>query len=287
MKNTTLSHHYLVVERALTYIHSSLPHQPSLAEISQHCAMSEHHLQRVFTQWAGVSPKQFLQSLNKTQAKVRLVAGDSVLQASNKVGLSSSSRLHDLLVTMEAVTPGEIKSAGAGMTFQWGLHPSPFGECFIAITPRGLHRLDFIENNNQCRLVNALELQWPSAKIEQSQTQTQHWAETIFTKPTDATIPDATTAKTLKLWIKGSAFQFKVWEALLRIPEGALCSYSSIAQAIGKPTAARAVGSAIGKNAIAYLIPCHRVIQALGESGHYRWGDVRKKAMIGREYGYD
>ncbi|HEB28529.1 MAG TPA: methylated-DNA--[protein]-cysteine S-methyltransferase [Porticoccus sp.] len=276
MKQTTEQRYYHTVEKALAFIQHNRHEQPSLANIAEHCAVSEFHFQRIFNQWAGVSPKQFLQSLTKEQARTRLLNGDSLLQASNDSGLSSSSRLHDLFVTLEAVTPGQIKSGGAGVDFYCGVHSTPFGDCFIANTERGIHRLDFIMPDSSIEFhLNKLHHEWPQANINHRPDLTQAIIQTSFSK--------SEKSSPLKLWVKGSQFQFKVWEALIRIPEGALCSYRSIAEAIDKPLAARAVGSAIASNTVALLIPCHRVIQASGTLGNYRWGAQRKQALVGME----
>ncbi|WP_101760450.1 bifunctional transcriptional activator/DNA repair enzyme AdaA [Oceanicoccus sp. KOV_DT_Chl] len=277
-KLETQQRHYQLVANALRFIDQHQGEQPELAAIAKHCAISEYHFQRVFTEWAGVSPKQFLQYLTREQARSRLLDGASLLKAAGDSGLSSSSRLHDLFVSLDAVTPGEIKNGGNGITFIYGVHPSPFGLCFIALTERGIHRLDFIEQPQDIEyLLEALQRQWPLAILEENQASSAIVVTQVFSKsPRPLSSP-------LKLWVNGTQFQFKVWEALLRIPSGAVASYAEVAKAINQPTAARAVGSAVGKNPIALLIPCHRVIQGMGELGHYRWNPIRKKAMLGWE----
>ena len=277
MKASTRDRHYHAVAKALSYIQQQQYHQPSLAEVASHCAMSEHHFQRIFTEWAGVSPKQFLQHLTRQNAKARLINGDSMAHACMENGLSSSSRLHDLMVQLEAVTPGQIQSRGCSMTFHWGIHNTPFGDCFMVTTERGIHRLSFIINNNKETLLQKLQQQWPKASIIEDHSHTSHYVQQVFSKANHHA------PNTIKVWTQGSEFQLKVWEALLAIPSGRLTSYSAIAQAINKPSAARAVGTAIGKNEVALLIPCHRVIKSIGEIGHYRWEHSRKLALIGSE----
>ena len=280
MSENICHRHYAVVERALRFIQQHQQEQPSLAQVASHCALSEHHFQRVFSEWAGVSPKQFLQVLTREQCRKRLLNGDSLLDCSVGAGLSGSGRLHDLLVTLEAVTPGEIKSGGKGLLIVYGVHPSPFGSCFIATTPRGIHRLEFIDREQLPEVLSELKQQWPHAMLSRDDQATDQFVQKIFTPGQQV----AAQSKTgIKLWLKGSPFQLKVWEALLKIPEGKLCSYQSLAELIGQPTAARAVGSAVGKNSVALLIPCHRVIRNMGVIGHYRWGETRKQAMLGWE----
>lgn len=268
--------HYATIEQALMYLLEHRERQPSLLEVAEHCHLSEFHFQRIFTQWAGVSPKQFLQCLNRDYARNCLTRGNSVLHTSDMTGLSSTGRLHDLFVSLEAITPGDIKSAGENIQFTCGIHPTPFGNCFIALTERGIHQLAFVDPSQGEEYQLTLKQQWPAASFNKQQQLTESTVDRIFT-------PSKNNKQTFKLWIKGSPFQFKVWEALLAIPEGQLSCYSDIAKDIGQPSAARAVGSAIAKNSIAYLIPCHRVIKNMGVLGNYRWGEARKQAIIGRE----
>ena len=280
-KPHTAQRHYELVAKALLFIEQQQGQQPSLSEVANHCAVSEYHFQRLFSEWTGISPKQFLQFLTREQARKRLLSGASLGDTTNDSGLSSSSRLHDLFVVLEAVTPGELKSGGAGMTFFYGLHPSPFGLCLIIINKRGIHRLDFVEHPADITpALNDLQLQWPAAVIAEDSEKTASAIKQIF-YATD----NHKNSKPLKLWLKGSQFQLKVWEALLRIPNGSVTSYAAIAETIGQAAAARAVGSAVGKNPIALLIPCHRVIQKMGILGNYRWGPIRKQAMLGWEAG--
>ena len=271
-----MNQHYPTIEKALRYLLEHRQQQPPLAQLARHCDLSEFHLQRVFSEWAGVSPKRFLQCLNRDYARSCLIQGQTLLDTTHSTGLSSSARLHDLFVTLEAVTPGEVRCGGENIAFSYGTHPSPFGECFIALTDRGIHQLAFIENKEAALCLKDLQLQWPAARFHQNPALTLASIEKIFN-------PGSNSHSPFKLWLKGSPFQFKVWEALLAIPEGRLACYSSIANDIEQPRAARAVGSAVAKNPIAYLIPCHRVIKNIGVLGNYRWGEARKQAMVGRE----
>lgn len=281
MPTSSKHRHYTLIEKALRYIQQQQARQPSLAAVAEHCALSEFHFQRLFTDWAGVSPKQFLGYLTREQAKARLLAGASALEASQASGLSSSSRLHDLMITMEAVTPGELKGAGAGIEFYYGSHQSPFGRCFIAANSRGIHRLEFITDSDHQQPLTTLQAIWPKARFSANQDYTAALIDNIFReRPSTA---KASQKQPLKLWVKGSSFQLKVWEALLQIPDGALASYASIADRIGQPGASRAVGTAVGANRLALLIPCHRVIQSMGTLGNYHWGEYRKQALVGWE----
>lgn len=270
---------YQLVEKALHFIHQQQRQQPSLAAIAEHCAMSETHFQKVFTRWAGVSPKRFLQYLTREQCLQRLVTGQSLLDCSHSVGLSGSSRLHDLFIKLDAVTPGEIKLRGEGLQFYCGIHETVFGFCFIACTERGVHQLSFTPTPDSEPYINQLQQQWPKARFSLQPKHTRSVAERLDPGPGS----DAQRHQPLTLWLRGTPFQFKVWEALLSVPEGQLCTYSDLASVIRKPGAARAVGSAVGSNPVAWLIPCHRVIRKIGATGDYRWGEIRKQAILGWE----
>lgn len=235
--------------------------------------LSEFHLQRVFTEWAGVSPKQFLGYLTKEYAK-RQLHFSSVQDAAFTSGLSGSSRLHDLFVTYESVTPGEIKKRGQGINICYGVHSSRFGYCFIAVTERGLCKLGFFDSSEEKeQLVSELYTDWENATIEEDSTETQSVFNRVFSS-------EAGADSSIKLLLKGSPFRVQVWEALLNIPTGNLVSYQQVADSIGKPSASRAVASAIAANNIGFLIPCHRVIRSTGVLSNYRWSRERKAAMI-------
>lgn len=267
---------YQQIERAIHYLIEHQSEQPGLNELSDHLGLSESHLQRMFTDWAGVSPKQFLQYLTKEHAK-RKLREQPVLASALDVGLSSGSRLHDLLITCEHVTPGEVRSLGKDLQIEYGSHDSPFGPCFLAQTTRGLCKLAFFDHvDEREHLLQELKQDWANACIEENTSATRVSLEQIFPAQTDMPAP-------LKLLLKGSAFQLQVWEALLKIPSGQLHSYQHIAEAIGQPSATRAAASAIARNNIAWLIPCHRVIRSTGIINQYRWGATRKAAMIGWE----
>ena len=268
---------YTLVAQTIQYLGQNFQDQPSLDDLAATLHISPFHLQRVFSRWAGISPKRFVQFLTVDYAKSRLAAAQSVLDAAYDAGLSSPGRLHDLFVSVEAVTPGEYKSKGAGLAISVGQHSTPFGECLLAATPRGIVALNFLDPDNPWEdALHQLHKTWAAATITIDPTATAPLAARIFA-PQDKQLPP------LRILVKGTNFQVKVWEALLRIPHGAVCSYADIARTIDQPTAARAVGSAIGANAVAYLIPCHRVIRQGGVVSDYRWGATRKRAIIGWE----
>lgn len=267
---------YQLIAQALAYIREHLQEQPSLAEVAAQLQLSESHFQRVFSRWAGVSPKRYMQVLTLERAKQQLQErGCTVLSASLEVGLSGGSRLYDHFVQLEAVTPSEFKLAGQGLSIYTGCHLSPFGEMFIATTKRGICQLDFIDTTNPEKNLQTLRAQWPNADIQENNSLTQPFIKHLFE-------PRSNTP--LSLWVKGTNFQLNVWRALLTIPSAQVRSYQSIAEKIGKPKAARAVGTAIGANPIALMIPCHRVLRQSGELGGYRWGEVRKHAILVREF---
>jgi AraC family transcriptional regulator of adaptative response/methylated-DNA-[protein]-cysteine methyltransferase len=270
---------YRTVERAIEYIRDHAREQPRLADIATHVGLTEFHFQRQFSEWAGISPKRFLQYLTKEYAKEALRRCEDVLDAAYAAGLSGPGRLHDLLVTCEAVSPGEHRSLGEGVLIAYGYHATPFGECLIAGTTRGICWLAFVVPDGRKAALADLQNCWPRARLQRDQAATEKPIAQIF----EQIFEPADRAKPLRLWVKGSNFQIKVWEALLRIAPGELVSYQEVARSIGMPRASRAVGSAIGANPVAVLIPCHRVIRRAGDFGDYRWGPVRKQALIARE----
>ena len=261
---------YTVVAQAIQYIAAHQRSQPTLAEVAESVNLSEYHFQRLFTRWVGISPKRFLQFLTKENAK-RLLAEGSLLDATYQSGLSSAGRLYDLFVQTEALTPGEVKAKGAGLKIRYGSHPTPFGQALIATTERGICRLDF----DAKKALAKLKADFGNATLILDSAHTQTLIEKIFTLKNDET--------PLTLDLRGTNFQIQVWEALLRIPSGEVTTYQNIASAIGSPKATRAVGTAIGKNPVPLLIPCHRVIRATGEFGQYAFGSTRKKAILGWE----
>ena len=272
-----LSEDYLRIEQAILYLENHYKDQPGLEEVAAEIGLSEYHFQRLFTRWAGVSPKRFLQFLTKEGAKDLLGRSENLLDTTHQVGLSSLGRLHDLFVTTEAVTPGEYKSRGAGVTIRYGLHASPFGKCLIAVTERGICHLAFVQTS-EGDAIDHLVAEWKQARMIEDYRSTSALVEPIFD------LRNSGRGKPLNVHLRGTNFQLKVWEALLQVPAGAVTTYEGIASSIGRPGATRAVGTAVGHNPIAVLIPCHRVIRKVGEFGNYRYGSSRKKALLAREF---
>ncbi len=267
---------YQRIARAIRYIQSRTDEQPGLKEVADAVHMSEFHLQRLFSRWAGVSPKRFLQLLTLEHAKKQLQADADVLTASHAVGLSGSGRLHDLFVNLEALTPGEYKAKGRGIRIDYGYHPSPFGECLVGQTDRGVCFLGFVESNGREAALQDMQSRWPAAFFFKNTSATAPTVTRMFN-------PDKRGGKSLSLLVRGTNFQVQVWRALLQIPVGQVTSYSAIARWIGKPGASRAVGSAVGSNPISWLIPCHRVLLNDGGLGGYHWGETRKYAVLAWE----
>jgi AraC family transcriptional regulator of adaptative response/methylated-DNA-[protein]-cysteine methyltransferase len=268
---------YTRIEKAIRFLDAHRQGQPSLADVARHVGLSESHFQRMFTRWAGISPKRFLQHRTAQVVKRLLRERRSVLDVSYEAGLSGSGRLHDLLVNAEAVTPGEYQRAGGGVVVRYGFHPSPFGECLIAVTPRGVCHLAFVHPVSRHHALERLRRDWPRAELVPDQSTTRAAAARAFPLPGASRLP------ALELHVKGTNFQLKVWEALLRVPDGAVTTYGELAASVGNPRAARAVGTAVGSNPISYLIPCHRVIRSTGELGGYAWGPDRKRVMLALE----
>lgn len=263
---------YERVEAAIRFIDAHAMEQPSLAEMAAAVGLSEHHFHRLFREWAGITPKRFLQLLTLEHAKRKLADSRSVLEASFRTGLSGPSRLHDLFVTMEGVTPGEHRAGGAGVEIRWGVAPTPFGTAVIASTDRGVCHLAFSDDDAASRGTPPdLTRRWPAARLRRDDGTAVAIAERIFGNDS------------IPLHVDGTNFQVQVWQALVRIPAGTVASYSDVARGIGRPEAVRAVAGAVAANEVAWLIPCHRVIRKLGETGGYRWGPARKRAMLAWE----
>ncbi len=270
---------YYRIAQAIEFIQAHQQEQPSLSAIAHHLHLSEAHLQRLFSRWVGVSPKRFLQCLTLEYAKRQLTSRPSLGQLSLAAGLSSASRLHDLFVTLEAMTPGEYRAGGAGLTLHYGIHPTSLGDVLIATTPRGVCHLQFLDGPQRTAALPTLQAQWPQATLMADSARSQ----AVCDRLQQALAGTASVSKPLPLLVQGTNFQIQVWRALLNLPFGDLTTYQAIADAIGNPKAVRAVGSAIGANPVAFFIPCHRVIRSTGALGGYRWGLTRKATLLAWE----
>jgi AraC family transcriptional regulator, regulatory protein of adaptative response / methylated-DNA-[protein]-cysteine methyltransferase len=268
---------YQRIEKAIVYLHSHFLEQPSLAAVARAAHVSEYHFQRLFTRWAGVSPKRFLQFLTVEHAKRLLNESKAVLEVALDSGLSSPGRLHDLLVSVEAVTPGEFKSRGAGIQIVYGFHPSPFGTCLLGLTRRGICWLSFMDGAGERGALRELKSHWSGAGFAEQPGTTARVAQRVFSNLSRRR------ESSLGLLMMGTNFQLKVWQALLKIPAGVVMSYEMVGALIGAPSASRAIGAAVGQNPVAWLIPCHRVIRKTGLLGGYRWGEPRKRAILAWE----
>jgi AraC family transcriptional regulator of adaptative response/methylated-DNA-[protein]-cysteine methyltransferase len=257
--------------RAIEFIEREYQRQPKLAEIARYVGLSEFHFNRLFRRWTGLTPKQYLAEITNRAAGAALRSEPSVLGAAHSVGLSGGGRLHDLTVTLEAMTPGEIRAGGAGVIIRHGIADTPFGTAFFAETPRGLCRLEFIDRPGDGKVLKLLRDQWPKAKFVRDDDRATTLVEHIWGQK-NATLP---------LAVCGTNFQVQVWRALLELDATESVSYSALARRLGMPDGARAVGNAAGANPIAWVIPCHRVLRAGGQLGGYRWG-VARKQMIRR-----
>jgi AraC family transcriptional regulator of adaptative response/methylated-DNA-[protein]-cysteine methyltransferase len=263
---------YERIAEAITFITAHVSRQPTLEEVAAHLHISPFHFQRLFCRWVGVTPKRYLQVLTVERAKQLLSESQSLLSVSDALGLSSGSRLYDHFIRLEAVTPGEYKQRGKNLSIEYAVHPSPFGNIFIATTTRGICKLSFLDYSAIDEQLAVLHHQWPLAAMHENRSATQAMIDAMFNH-------DRKPDRPLTLYVTGTNFQVSVWKALLRIPTSAVVSYSQLAQALGRPRAARAVGGAVGANPIAFLIPCHRVIQQSGKLGGYHWGEPRLHAI--------
>ncbi len=272
MKNTDFNYHR--VEEAIEYLVSNFKNQPDLNEVSDHVHVSAQHFQRIFTDFAGVSPKKFMQYLSVDYLRSHIYNTKNLEEAADLVGLSTSSRVHDLFVTLEAVTPNEYKTKGSGLDITYGLTRSPFGDCLIGTTQRGICHLSFVDPVSFSRELFGFQDKFYFANMEHNDAVIARYSEKIFGKNREK----------INVLVSGTNFQLKVWEALLRIPEGKVSTYGDIAAQIEHPKAVRAIGTAVGDNPIAYLIPCHRVIRKEGVVGEYHWGSTRKRALLGFEF---
>jgi AraC family transcriptional regulator of adaptative response/methylated-DNA-[protein]-cysteine methyltransferase len=265
------------IAKAIDFISKNIKAQPSLEEVAEVVHLSPYHFQRMFTEWAGVSPKKFLQFLTIEYAKKVLETSSSrtLAEATELTGLSTTSRLHDLFVNIEGMTPGEYKNGGENLTIRYSIRDSQFGNYLIASTGKGICNLYFFDGEKK-NVIEELKGSWNNASIKEGSDEDQEKIVRFFAN-------DFNESEKIKLHLKGTAFQIKVWEALLKIPQGVLTSYGQIAGSMNQVNASRAVGTAIGSNPVGFIIPCHRVIKSVGGIGEFRWGSFRKKAMIGWE----
>ncbi|MEM7146591.1 MAG: methylated-DNA--[protein]-cysteine S-methyltransferase [Verrucomicrobiota bacterium] len=271
---------YERVARVIRYLDERHMEQPSLETVAAGSGLSVSRLHRLFSEWAGVTPKEFVQSVTFEHARRLLREGESVLGASLESGLSGPGRLHDLCVSFEALSPGELKRGGEGVVVRYGFSGSPFGECLVAETERGLSHLSFVSEGCREELVERVASDWPGAELVRCDEGAEARAREIFVK---AGGNGRAAGRGIKLWVRGTPFRVQVWRALLRIPPGRLATYGDLAKVVGSPGGSRAVGSAVGANPLAYLIPCHRVIRQTGALGGYRWGVDRKRVMLALE----
>ena len=270
---------YEVVRRTLAFITDHWRRQPTVEEMAAHVGLSAGHLHHLFRRWAGLTPKDFLQAITLDAARALLRDEATVLDAAYEVGYSGPGRLHDLFVTHEAMTPGDFKTGGDGLTMSYGFHPSPFGLAIVVATDRGLAGLGFCDPGGEPSALTDMRQRWPRASFQENAAATGPIAARIFDPATWAD------GQPLRVVLIGTDFEVRVWETLLRIPMGKATTYSTIASHIGRPTAARAVGAAVGKNPISFVVPCHRVLGRSGALTGYHWGLTRKQAMLGWEAG--
>lgn len=269
---------YERIASVIQYLDRHHTEQPDLAVLAGIVGLSPFHFHRLFSSWAGVTPKAFLQCLTLAHVRELLRQGENVLDAALEAGLSGPGRLHDLCVNLEAASPGEVKAGGAGWTIQAGFAPSPFGKSLVGQSPRGVCHLSFVEAGAEDEAWAELQTEWPNARLRRDAAAAARMTGKIFARP-----PGHGRRRPLRACVQGTAFQLRVWRALLRVGPGQLTSYGRLAAAIGCPAAARAVGSAVAQNPVSYLIPCHRVIRETGVVGDYRWGRVRKRAIVAWE----
>jgi AraC family transcriptional regulator, regulatory protein of adaptative response / methylated-DNA-[protein]-cysteine methyltransferase len=267
---------YERIAEIIRYLDEHQARQPSIEELASVASLSGSHFHRLFHRWAGITPKDFLQCLTAAYAKRRLRESASVLEATLDAGLSGPGRLHDLMVTLEAASPGEIKSRGAGLEIQWGIADSPFGPCTLGWNTRGICFLAFEDQPESESPPADFTEDWAAAAFVRKDSEAHRRCAEIFRRNPERSLE-------LRAFVRGTPFQVQVWRALLRIPAGCLASYRSIARAVGRPAAVRAVGGACGGNPVAFLVPCHRVIRETGVVNGYHWGSTRKRAMLAWE----
>lgn len=260
------------IGEAIRFLETHFRDQPSLEELAEHLGLSPFHVQKLFSRWAGLSPKKFLQLVTHSEARALLGEAETILDTAYDVGLSGPGRLHDLFVNVEAMSPGEVKALGAGLVLTYGFHPSPFGEALYVMAPRGLAGIAFADDKEFTRAdaLGDMKSRWPEASFVEDASASAGVAKSVFNPGTED----------INVCLMGTPFQLQVWKALLAIPAGAATTYGDIAQHIDKPKAARAVGTAVGRNPISFLIPCHRVLRKSGALGGYHWGLTRKRAIL-------
>jgi len=276
MTNQSLAD-YARIERAIRFLDAHRTEHPTLADVARHAGLSDSHFQRLFTRWAGISPKRYIQHQTADLLTTLLRNDRTVLEATFEAGLSGPGRAHDLVLNAEAVTPGDVARAGEGLTIAYGFHGTPFGECLIALTPHGICHLAFLGPVSRADALARLKHDWPRATFIADQRSTSAAVARAFPAPGERAVPG------LALHVKGTNFQLKVWRALLAVPDGGATTYGAIATAIEEPGASRAVGNAVGRNPISWLIPCHRVLRSTGALGGYAWGPDRKRVMLAWE----
>lgn len=280
--STETNINYQRIEQAIKFLEENFQRQPELDEVAEKIHLSPFHFQRIFTDWAGISPKRFLQYLTVDFLKEKLQETKNILEAAESAGLSSQSRVYDLFTTLEAVTPQEYKLHGAGIQIEYGFHETPFGSCLMGVTERGICWLSFVDiHEGPKEEMDKMKEHWHQSVFHQNQEMTANFIGQIFGH--EGTETQRKAQSKIHVFVKGTNFQIKVWEALLRLPMGSVTTYQNIAERIKNPKAMQAVGSAVGSNHIAYLIPCHRVIRKDGILGEYRWSATRKKSIIGWE----
>ncbi|MFZ6013297.1 MAG: methylated-DNA--[protein]-cysteine S-methyltransferase [Bacteroidota bacterium] len=264
------------IVKAIGFLTENFKSQPHLDDVARMVHVSPFHFQKMFTDWVGISPKKFLQYITVSYLKEKIQETRNMMEAAEVAGLSAQSRVHDLFVSVEGVSAHQFKHAGAGLEIFYGYHASPFGMCFIAVAEKGICTLKFVDEEKKRNEFQEFSQQWHFARLMHRPDFTQPYIQKIFQ-------PNRVNPEKLHLLVQGTDFQIKVWEALIKVPFGAVSSFQQIADAIGQPNAARSVGTAVGKNSILYLIPCHRIISSNGHMSDYHWGKVRKQAMIGWE----
>lgn len=269
---------YERIANIIRYLDEHLIEQPDLATLADHAGLSPFHFHRLFSDWAAITPKDFLQCLTLSHVRERLREGKSVLDTAVSAGLSGPGRLHDLCVKLEAGSPGEMKSGGDGWSIKFGFADSPFGKCLVGESPRGICHMAFVESGDRLAEQARLQQHWPRAKLERNDDVARRITGQVF-----ANQDNCGRKTTVRAYVRGTAFQVQVWRALLQVRPGTLVSYGQLAIALDKAAAARSVGTALGQNPLAYLIPCHRVIRETGAFSDYRWGRERKRAMVAWE----